>query len=128
MKYQNGKRQRKIDTLCHLELVSGSLFMNNSYFVYIVSNKIRTTLYIGVTNNLQRRIYEHKQGLIEGFTKKYKVKDLIYFEEYQQVDDAIRREKQLKNWHREWKLNLIKKNNPQQIELSLSRDAETSSA
>jgi len=86
--------------------------MNKTYYIYIVSNKIRTTFYIGVTNNLLRRIYEHKNELIEGFTKKYKLKDLIYFEEFNNINEAIKREKQLKNWHRDWKINLIKKINP----------------
>lgn len=81
-------------------------------YVYILSNKNRTTFYIGITNNLTRRIYEHKQGLIKGFTEKYKLKELLYFEEYNDINDAIRREKQLKNWHRSWKAYLIKKFNP----------------
>jgi putative endonuclease len=92
--------------------------MKKKYFIYIVSNKIRTTFYIGVTNNLERRVYEHKQGLISGFTQKYNLKDLIYFEEYKDINDAINREKQLKNWHRDWKINLIKKVNPQLDDLS----------
>ncbi|MEK7617088.1 MAG: GIY-YIG nuclease family protein [Patescibacteria group bacterium] len=96
----------------------------NSYYVYILTNKNNTTLYIGVTNNLERRIYEHKNELIDGFTKKYKLKKLIYFEECSQVNDALVREKQLKNWHREWKLNLIKNTNPTLRDLSV--DAETS--
>jgi len=94
--------------------------MNKLYYIYIVSNKIRSTFYIGITNNLPRRIYEHKNGLVNGFTKKYKLKDLIYVEEYKEISDAIKREKQLKNWHRDWKLNLIKNKNPQLISLSPS--------
>ena len=78
------------------------------YFVYILTNYRNRTLYTGITNNLERRIYEHKNGLIDGFSKKYKLKKLIYYEEFENVRDAILREKQLENWHREWKLNLIK--------------------
>ncbi len=82
------------------------------YYIYILTNFKRTVFYIGVTNNLTRRIYEHKIGLVEGFTKKYMLKYLIYFEDYSNVNDAIKREKQLKNWHRDWKINLIKSVNP----------------
>ena len=83
--------------------------MQKTYFVYIITNKYNTTLYIGVTDNLERRVYEHANQMHSGFIKKYNLYKLIYFEEYSQVLDAIRREKQLKNWHREWKVNLIKK-------------------
>ncbi|MCH8821277.1 GIY-YIG nuclease family protein [Patescibacteria group bacterium] len=83
-----------------------------SYFVYVITNMRNTTFYIGVTNNLERRMYEHKNKLIGGFSKKYKLKKLIHFEEYPKALEAIRREKQLKNWRRDWKLNLIKQNNP----------------
>jgi len=77
-----------------------------NYYVYIMTNKTKT-LYIGVTNDLVRRIYEHKNKLIDGFTKKYNITKLIYYEHFFNVEDAIRREKQLKNWHRQWKINLI---------------------
>lgn len=72
----------------------------------------RPTLYIGVTNDLIRRAYVHKQGIIEGFTKKYGLKKLLYFEVFNSIKDAIAREKQLKHWNRAWKLELIKKINP----------------
>ena len=75
-------------------------------------------LYIGVTNNLKRRVYEHKQELVEGFSKKYKCKKLIYFEEYQDINLAIAREKQLKKWRREKKEWLIKRMNPDFKDLS----------
>ena len=87
--------------------------LNKNYFIYFLTNFTNTTFYIGVTNNLQRRMYEHENFLIEGFTKKYKLTKLIYYEEYSNVDEAVRRKKQLKNWHRDWKINLIKSKNPE---------------
>ena len=72
----------------------------------------RPNLYIGITNNLNRRVYEHKLNLVDGFTKKYKLKKLLYFENYKNISDAIAREKQLKHWEREWKLELIRSTNP----------------
>ncbi len=98
--------------------------MSKSYYIYIITNKNNTVLYIGVTNNLPRRIYEHKYELVDGFTKRYGLKKLVYFEECSNAQDAIAREKQLKNWHRDWKINLIKTVNPNFNDL----DAETSSA
>jgi len=83
------------------------------YFVYILASQRNGTLYIGVTNDLVRRIYEHKQKLVDGFTKKYNVERLVCYEEYADVRDAITREKQLKKWNRKWKLDLIEKSNPQ---------------
>jgi putative endonuclease len=82
------------------------------YYIYIITNKINTTFYIGVTNNLNRRIYEHKEKLVSGFSKKYNLTKLVYFEQIENIENAIAREKQLKNWHRDWKINLIKQNNP----------------
>ncbi|MBI3318140.1 MAG: GIY-YIG nuclease family protein [Candidatus Omnitrophica bacterium] len=81
------------------------------YYVYVMGNR-RPTLYIGVTNDLVRRVYEHKQDLIDGFTRKYGLHNLLYFEEFVSVEDAIVREKKLKHWNREWKLQLIQKTNP----------------
>lgn len=80
--------------------------------VYILSNKQNGTLYIGVTSDLAKRIYEHKNDLVEGFTRKYSLHTLVYFEFFENIQDAIRREKQLKNWRREWKLSLINAENP----------------
>ncbi len=91
---------------------------NKTYYVYILTNYKNKTLYIGLTNNLERRIYEHKNELIEGFSKRYKLKKLIYYEEFEYIRDALVREKQLKSWHREWKLNLIKNMNPKFCDLA----------
>jgi putative endonuclease len=81
------------------------------YYVYIVANN-RPTLYIGVTNNLPRRATQHKYTFIEGFTSKYGLKKLVYYEEFTDVREAIKREKQLKHWNRDWKLKLIATLNP----------------
>ena len=85
----------------------------NSYYVYILASKKNGTLYIGVTGDLIKRIYEHKQGLVEGFTKKYTVHQLVYYEETSDIKSAIEREKRLKKWERKWKIELIEKHNPQ---------------
>ncbi|MDZ7623823.1 MAG: GIY-YIG nuclease family protein [Ignavibacteriaceae bacterium] len=82
------------------------------YFLYIMASKKNGTLYIGVTNNLVRRVYEHKEGLVEGFTKKYNVKILVYYEVFKDVYEAIKREKAMKKWLRKWKIELIEKTNP----------------
>lgn len=82
------------------------------YCVYILANKKNGTLYIGVTGNLLLRISQHKKRLVEGFTKKYKVDKLVYFEKFNDVNDAIRREKQLKKWNRAWKIRLFEEINP----------------
>jgi putative endonuclease len=83
-----------------------------AYYIYILSSKKNGTLYIGVTGNLPRRIFEHKESLIPGFTQKYGVSKLMYFEEYTDIRDAITREKQMKKWNRAWKIRLIEKMNP----------------
>ena len=85
--------------------------MKSSY-IYILTNKYRTTFYIGVTTNLKQRIEEHQLGKGSNFTSKYNLKFLIYYEEFLDINQAIKREKQLKNWKKEWKLNLIKQINP----------------
>ncbi len=90
----------------------------NTYYVYILSNQFNSVLYIGVTNNLSRRLYEHKSSLIDGFTKKYRVHKLVYFESCHDVKDAIAREKQLKKWSREKKEELIRQINPDWSDLS----------
>jgi putative endonuclease len=83
------------------------------YYVYILASKRSGTLYIGVTSNLVKRVYEHKNDLTDGFTKKYKVHNLVYYETTDDVESAIRREKQLKRWKRDWKIELIEKQNPE---------------
>jgi|WetSurMetagenome_2_1015567.scaffolds.fasta_scaffold28637_1 putative endonuclease len=84
---------------------------NKTYFVYILASKKNGTLYIGVTNNLLRRIIEHKEKIIKGFTEKYNVERLVYYETFNYVNDAIKREKVLKEWNRKWKIMLIEKTN-----------------
>ncbi len=91
--------------------------MKKSYFVYILTNFEETTFYIGVTSNLQKRIWEHKNKIVEGFTEKYNVDRLIYYEQTEDVETALNREKQLKRWHRRWKINLIKEFNPEMKDL-----------
>ncbi len=91
---------------------------HHRYYVYILSNRRRTVLYIGMTNNLTRRIAEHRQGLVDGFTKRYRIRDLLWVETFGDVHDAITREKQLKNWHRDWKWNLIRQQNPDLVDLA----------
>ena len=88
------------------------------YYVYILASQRNGTLYIGVTNDLERRILEHKQKIIKGFTEKYNIDKLVYFEETDDVGEAIIREKQLKKWKRKWKINLIEKDNPEWCDLS----------
>jgi putative endonuclease len=89
------------------------------YYVYILASKRNGTLYIGVTNDLLKRVYDHKNNLIEGFTKKYSVHDLVYYEQHNEVGKAITREKQIKRWKRNWKIELIEKTNPNWKDLYL---------
>ena len=86
--------------------------MYKTYYVYILASKRNGTLYTGVTNNLERRIYEHKNNLIEGFTKRYNVHKLVYYEETNDINDALLFEKKIKKWNRVWKIRLIEKENP----------------
>ena len=83
-----------------------------SYYVYILASKTGGTLYIGVTNDLVRRVFEHKSKFVRGFTKKYDVVKLVYYELYDSVENAIQREKRLKKWNRQWKIRLIEERNP----------------
>ena len=90
----------------------------HQYYVYIITNKKGGVLYIGMTNDLQRRIIEHKGKLVKGFSSKYNLDMLIYFEEFQNVNEAILREKRLKKWNRDWKINLIESQNKDWLDLS----------
>ena len=90
----------------------------HQYYVYLLASKIRGTLYLGMTNDLQRRIYEHKKGIKKGFTKKYGVNRLVYFEVFQNVNEAILREKRLKKWNRDWKIQLIEEENVRWLDLA----------
>jgi putative endonuclease len=90
-----------------------------TYYVYILASKRNGNLYTGISNDLTRRVYEHKSGLIEGFTKKYSINKLVYFESTNDVNEAILREKRLKKWKRQWKIELIEKSNPDWRDLSV---------
>ena len=83
------------------------------FFVYILCNKRNGTLYTGVTSDLIKRVYEHKNNLIDGFTKKYNVHCMVWYEMHETAEAAINREKQIKKWDRKWKLELIEKDNPE---------------
>ena len=85
---------------------------DRSYWVYILASGLGGTLYIGVTNDLVRRVYEHKTKVAEGFTKKYGVDRLVHYEQFDDIENAIRREKRLKKWNRAWKVRLIEEANP----------------
>jgi putative endonuclease len=87
--------------------------MSKQFCVYILASKRNGTLYVGVTSNLVQRIWQHKQGFIDGFTKEYGVKALVYFEVHDTAESAITREKQIKKWERAWKLRLIEESNPE---------------
>jgi putative endonuclease len=91
--------------------------LEKTYWVYILASRIGGTPYIGVTNDLNRRTYQHRMGLVEGFTKEYGVHRLVYFEQYNDIETAIRREKRLKKWNRAWKIQLIEDANPDWADL-----------
>jgi putative endonuclease len=86
--------------------------MEKQYYVYILASKRNGTLYTGMTSDLVKRVWQHKNSLIDGFTKTYHVKLLVYFEVYHQAEEALKREKQIKKWRRKWKLTLIEEKNP----------------
>lgn len=86
-------------------------------YVYILASKRNGTLYTGVTSDLVKRTYEHKQGLVDSFTKKHDIKLLVYFEEFADIEDALKREKNIKAWKREWKVKTIEEANPQWLDL-----------
>ena len=83
-----------------------------AYYVYMLASRKQGTLYIGVTNDLIRRVYEHREGAVESFTKRYRVDRLVYFETHESIEAAIVREKKLKHWKRDWKTDLIERDNP----------------
>jgi putative endonuclease len=86
--------------------------MQKQFYVYILASRRNGTLYTGVTSNLVKRVWQHRNGEIDGFTKKYDVKRLVYYETHQTAEPAIKREKQIKKWNRQWKLRLIEEDNP----------------
>jgi putative endonuclease len=91
--------------------------MKKQYYVYIITNKANKVLYTGITNNLKRRIYEHKEEFVAGFSRRYKLSKLVYFEVLEDVENAIEREKQIKNGSRQKKIDLINKNNNKWLDL-----------
>jgi putative endonuclease len=82
-------------------------------WVYFMTDRFRGTLYVGVTNNIARRAWEHREGIVDGFTKRYRLKRLVYVERYDDIRDAIQREKNIKHWSRAWKIALIESQNPE---------------
>jgi putative endonuclease len=88
------------------------LFMKQ-YYMYILASQRNGTLYIGVTSDLMKRIYEHKNNLVDGFTKEYNVHILVYYKQHHEIEEAIAREKQIKKWNRKWKMRLIEEKNPE---------------
>ena len=88
-------------------------------YIYLLTNKNNSVIYVGVTNDIKRRLYEHKLGINEGFTKKYNITKLVYYEEYSDPNLALRREKQLKSWRRDKKISLINGANPEWKDISL---------
>jgi putative endonuclease len=93
--------------------------MEKKYYVYLLSNKPYGTLYIGVTSNLIQRVYQHQEGFVTGFTKKYDIYHLVYYEVHLDINEAIVREKRIKRWHRQWKIKLIEQNNPHWLNLAI---------
>jgi putative endonuclease len=88
-----------------------------TYYVYILANKPRGTLYVGVTNNLVRRVFEHKSKLIKGFTERYDVNSLVWYESSESIESAIAYEKKLKRWRRDWKIEMLEKQNAEWVDL-----------
>lgn len=92
--------------------------MSKSYYVYILASSKNGTLYAGVTSNLEKRVYEHRNNLVKGFTQEYGIHKLVYFEETNEVNEALTREKVLKKWNRNWKVRLIESMNPEWRDLA----------
>jgi putative endonuclease len=110
-----GKTKKRRESI---EIIHQMFKTIHQYYVYILASKKNGTLYIGMTNDLETRVLQHKQKINEGFTSKYNVINLVYFENHQYVNDAIKREKQLKKWNRQWKINLIEEENKDWKDLS----------
>jgi len=91
--------------------------MDKQFYVYILASSSNSVLYIGVTSNLIQRIWQHKEKIVDGFSKKYNINKLVYYEIHQNAENAITREKQLKKWRREWKVQLIEEQNPDWLDL-----------
>jgi putative endonuclease len=100
-----------------VSLRPGILIIMKNYYIYILASKKDGVIYTGVTDNLIRRVFEHKEGSVEGFSKKYFVKKLVYFETTSDINSAINREKQIKRWKREWRVELIEEDNPNWLDL-----------
>jgi putative endonuclease len=114
---------------CHVERSETSLTIsahmrNHDYWVYILTNKRCTTLYIGITNNIARRLYQHRHGEVDGFTKRYHLNRLVWLEHFRNVNDAIACEKKLKGWRRSRKNALIEQTNPRWFDLSDDREQQ----
>ena len=97
--------------------------MQKTYWVYMLASRRNGTLYVGITNDLARRVWEHREGLVPGFTKRYSVKMLVYAEAFEDVNAAIHREKRLKKWKRQWKIDLIQSRNLEWIDLAETLNA-----
>lgn len=93
--------------------------MSHNYYVYLLTNRKHGALYIGVTNNLEKRLSEQKLGEVKGFTQKYQLNKLVYYEHFANIKDAIAREKELRKWQRQWKINLFVKENPDWDDISI---------
>jgi putative endonuclease len=106
----DAERMSRLDRAAQCSETSG--MRPRHFYVYILAGKIGGTLYIGVTNDLIRRVAEHRLKLVESFTEKYDVAKLVYYEQFDDAENAIKREKRLKKWNRAWKIRLIEENNP----------------
>ena len=102
--------------------------LSKKFFVYILASKPWGTCYVGITSDLAARVYQHRHGIFDGFTKRYGVKTLVYFEEHAEPFAAIHREKRIKKWPRVWKINLIRTGNPDWADLAASWYPETLTA
>ena len=118
------RERRNLKETLERSITFNGIMKSHKYYVYILTNKNNKVIYVGMTNNLTRRIYEHKNKLVDGYTKKYNIDKLVYFEETSEVKEAIRREKEIKKWRREKKNRLVETNNPEWKDLSKEYDME----